>query len=111
MDDKVTQLRDDLLLLIVVFTVEVGTGIRFDRLYRPFNYGFGTISDLLKRLVNDGLVAACFDLHDQPQMSLLPNEEQIKRLQLCFDQSTYIFLTLEGRDFGLQILQKFEGRQ
>lgn len=111
MDDKTKQLRDELLLLIVVFTVDIGPGIRFDHLYRPFNYGFGTISDLLKSLVTDGLVNVCFDIHDQPSGypdNYLPRKEQVQKLHLCFDQSTYIFLTLEGRDYALTILQNMK---
>lgn len=110
-DDKTKRLRDELLLIIMVSTVNVGPGIRFDRLYRPFNYGFGTISDLLKSLVSDGLVAVSFNLPDQPNGypdEFLPNEEQIKKLHLCFDQSTYIFLTLEGREHGVRIIQKMK---
>ena len=108
MDEKTKHLREELLLLIMVLTVDVGHGIRFDQLYRPFNYGFGTISDLLKILVTDGLVGLCFDLDEQPSGypdEFLPNEEQIKKLHLCFDQSTYVFLTPKGRDEGVRILQ------
>ncbi len=109
MDEKTNQLRDELLLLILVITDEVGHGIRFDRLYHPFNYGFGTISDLLKTLVTDGFVGMCFDLHDQPSGypdEFIPHEQQVKKLHLCFDQSTYVFLTPKGREEGVRILQR-----
>ncbi len=89
----------------------MGYGIRFDRLYRPFNYCFGTISDLLKTLVTDGLVKGCFDLDEQPSGypdEFLSQEQQLKKLHLCFDQSTYVFLTPTWRDFGLQILQNMK---
>ena len=108
MDEKTSKLRDELLLLIMVLTAEVGHGIRFDRLYRPFNYGFGTISDLLMNLVTDEFVGMCFDLHDQPSgypNEFMPQEQQVKKLHLCFDQSTYVFLTPKGRDEGVRILQ------
>ena len=109
MDEKTNQLRDELLLLIMVVKAEVGCGIRFDQLYRPFNYGFGTISDLLKGLVTDGLVEVCFDLDEQPcgyPDEFMPQEQQVKKLHLCFDQSTYVFLTPKGRDEGVRILQR-----
>lgn len=108
MDDKTKRLRDELLLLIIVFTVDVAPAIRFDWLYRPFNYGYGTICDLLKSLVSDGLVAVSFDVHEKPSGypdEFLSREEQKKKLHLCFDQSTYIYLTPDGRDYGVKVLQ------
>jgi hypothetical protein len=67
------------------------------------------VSDLLKGLVTDGLVEVCFDLDEQPcgyPDEFMPQEQQVKKLHLCFDQSTYVFLTPKGRDEGVRILQR-----
>lgn len=113
MEDKWTQMRNELFILIFVFAAEVRNGIRFDSFYRRFDYGFGTISDLLKELVRDGWVDVCFDLQDQPMWypeKFLSKEEQIERLHLCCDKTTYIFLTPIGRDAGVEMLLEMKKR-
>lgn len=102
MEDKTKALCEELMLIIMIIFNERGKGILFYSLYPVFNYGFGTISDLLKVLVNEGYVNVIFDLKEQPEDypdEFLPKEEQIQKLHLCNHYTTYIFPTSEGLQF------------
>ncbi|HNX03232.1 MAG TPA: hypothetical protein PLE33_04585 [Candidatus Cloacimonas sp.] len=109
MDEKTKALCDELLLIIMIIYKEQEKGIKFHSLYPVFNYGFGTISDLLKILVKDGYINVIFNLDEQPEDypdEFLPEEEQIKKLHLCNHDTTYIFPTSKGLELVKENLRQ-----
>lgn len=111
MDEKTKALCDELLVIIVLFYTKIEQGIRFEHLYSVFNYGFGTISDLLKILVSEEHVRISFDQEKPPigyPEECLPIPEQVQKLHLCSDWNTYIFPTPEGRVQVVEILTELK---
>jgi hypothetical protein len=109
MEDKTKALCEELMLIIMIIFMEREKGILFHSLYPVFNYGFGTISDLLKILVKDGYVNVCFNLDEQPEDYpdlFLPKEEQVKKLHLCNHDTTYIFPTSKGLELVKENLKQ-----
>jgi len=111
MDAKRQALCEELLVIIVLSFCERAQGLRFERLYPMFNYGFGTISDLLKDMVADDQVCVCFECDCPPigyPDNFPPSDEQIKKLHICDDSRTYIYPTEKGRLIVLQIVSDIQ---